>query len=117
MRDCFNCFLKFFLSILCIILFSSKTKGQNNSTLRILVTSQSEGTPFIGANVILRTQKKQNKEYEIVDAGVTDKDGFQEFREISAGQYQLQVSFVGYEEYHTIVNLKEGQTQVKQIRL
>lgn len=89
--------------------------AQANANLRVLVISEAEGTPIAGANVILQLQKQE--EYKIIKAGATDKDGFQEFRDISPGQYRLKVTFVGYKTYLQKVSLQQNQTKIEEVIL
>lgn len=118
MRCHFDLVLKSLLFVLlCVFQFSFQANAQSKSTLRVLVTSQGEGTPIMGANVILRAPETERDKYKIIDAGVTDKDGFQEFRDVPAGAYQLQVSFVGYGKYQKEIHLGEGQIRVEQVEL
>lgn len=102
-----------------IILFSNPVSvfGQGKSTLRVLITSRSEGTPVIGAHVILRDITDADTVGEISKAGVSDKDGFVELRDIEPDRYQLSVSFVGYKEVREKIRLERNQTLLRQIEL
>lgn len=92
--------------------------AQNNATLRVLVVSTEDGTPVAGANVLLLNEKQREEEQlDILHAGVTDNDGFHEFRGVAAGQYVLRISFIGHETYQDIVTLESGQTKVEQVSL
>lgn len=107
------------LAGICILFGNpSSTFAQADATLRVLVTSVDKGTPIAGANVILNSyEEKENGKYEIIEAGVTDKDGFQEFRGVSPRRYRLKISYIGYKTYREVITIEAGETQVKQIEL
>jgi len=101
---------------LCILLSVLATPGpvvaQETSTLRVLVTSGEDGGPVVGANVLLRALDGERKR-----GGVTDRDGFLEFRGVPAGRHLLRVSFVGHETYRDTLRLEGGERQVERVSL
>lgn len=118
MKNCYRCFTALLLTIALGLFLPLQLLAQDGATLRVLVTSGEDGTPIIGANVVLRSwSEKVNGNYKIVDAGVTDEDGFVEIRDVSPNQYRLKVSFVGHETYQQPVQLRSGQTKVQQVTL
>ena len=89
-------------------------KAESDAVLRVIVTSQDDGNPVIGANIILSLpEDPDNIQY----AGSTDNDGFLELRGISPDEYQLQVSYIGYETYQDEIQLDQEQTKVRQIAI
>lgn len=89
--------------------------AQDRSTLRVVVISESDGTPITGANVLLMDD--ESDEAELIDAGVTDTDGFTELNRIDAGTYYLQISFVGHDTYREWVTLNEGEREIVRVYL
>lgn len=55
------------------------------------ITQKINGQALFGANVVL----KSDRQYVVP----TDRNGFFEFRNVKAGEYTIEVSFVGYELY------------------
>lgn len=78
-----------------------------NSTLRVLVISEQEGTPVAGATVLLT-----GPEADTLHVGVTDADGFQEFTGITPRIYQIHISFIGYETHREHISLEPGEMRV-----
>lgn len=65
------------------------------------VSSAEEGTPLTGASVVLKQTSK----------GVaTDEEGNFTFNNLPAGNYLLQVSFIGYHTYEQSIDLQEDVT-------
>ena len=79
--------------------------GQDASTLRVVVMSEADGTPLQGASVALLDPDDD----EMRTAGATNADGFQELRNLTPGQYVLEVSHIGFETYRTTVQLEAGR--------
>ena len=77
------------------------------STLRVLAISEAEGTPVVGATVMLT-----EPDADTLHVGVTDADGFQEFSNIAPQTYRIHISFIGYETYRELITLEPGLTKV-----
>jgi len=84
------------------------SKAQD-ATLRVLVTSEAEGTPVIAATIILTEPEEGG---DTLKVGVTDRDGLAEFNRISPGSYGILVSFVGYATHRGTVNLQPGEIKI-----
>lgn len=87
---------------------------QGDGIIRLIVNSEVDGSPIIGATVILRTKEDDQ---EIAYGGSTNIDGFVELRGIAADAYLLEVSYIGYETYTEEIELAENQRLVKQVRI
>lgn len=81
--------------------------GQDDATLRVIVTSEEDGNPILGANLILK-----NTEGDTLYTGTSDTDGFLEFSEIEAREYELTISYIGYQTHSETVILAESETQI-----
>ncbi|MEZ4963143.1 MAG: TonB-dependent receptor [Saprospiraceae bacterium] len=81
-----------FLSFLCSMAFASKETGK--ITGKVLGT---EGEPLPFANILLHSMKDSS----LVKAEYTEDDGSFELLNIAAGEYWVNVSFVGLPEYNT----------------
>lgn len=105
--------LRSYLKTIVVLIFLVLTIGveaqaQQNATLRVLVTSENEGTPVIAATLILKSETTG----DTLKVGVTNRDGFFEFNKLNAGSYILQVSFVGYQTFQGTVTLRNGEIKV-----
>jgi TonB-linked SusC/RagA family outer membrane protein len=78
------------------------SQGSGSLQVRGNVKSES-GEPLSGASVTLRGTKS---------GGVTDSHGQFEIRGVSAGNYVLQVSFVGYQVYETDISVSTDLTGI-----
>ena len=77
-----------------------------NSSVRGIVTADTDGLPLQGVNVVLRN-----------DAGaffgaVTDADGFYALTRVPAGTYRIQVSFIGFQSIDNQLILNPGDSQI-----
>ncbi len=61
------------------------------------VTEKSTNTPLAGANVVLKAHKTR--------VVATDNEGHFAFTNLAAGEYQLQVSYVGYQSFQQTINI------------
>lgn len=77
------------------------------ATLRVVVVSETEGTTKPGANILLTEPQG-----DTLHTGVTDANGFREFLNIKAREYQIHISFIGYETYRDIFTLAAGETRI-----
>lgn len=100
------------LALFPLFAWPTQVAAQENATLRVLVTSEEDGTPAVGANVVL-----QDPTGEQETGGVTDRDGFLEFRGISSGRHLLRVSFVGHKTYRDTLVLEAGERRVERVAL
>ena len=108
-------FLAAIAGILCL---PHSLMAQGNSILRVVVTSQEDGNPIAGAQVVLKEYTgSEGEKGEILNAGVTGSDGLQEFSELKAKTYRLEVTFVGYETHEEVLEIEQGERIVKQVAL
>jgi len=76
------------------------------AALRGFVTNQSDGAPLPQATVVLRDSTG------VVEATVTDGDGFYQIVDVSPAQYRLEVSYVGFEAHRDTLRLRAGSKTV-----
>lgn len=81
--------------------------GQDEATLRVIVTSEEDGNPVLGANMILKSPDE-----DTLHVGTSDTDGFNEFSNIKAKEYRLAISYIGYQTHREQVSLEPGETRV-----
>lgn len=94
----------------------AQAQEQDEATLRLLVTSESDGNPVVGANVLLFSEAEDREDSERY-TGATDSDGYLQFSEVPPGSYELQISFVGHENYTKRISLPAGEQVVERVAL
>lgn len=108
---------KYILSIKLILILCLSLKAQT-SDIQIKVITEAENEPLMGATVY----------FEVLEKGaVTNFDGVVEFTEIPNGQYQIIISFLGFETLETTIQvpsktellfkLKEGGNELDEVVL
>jgi len=84
---------------------SNKVKNQNSeNTIQGYVFKSDSRIPLSGANVILKS--KDGSDY----GSSSDKDGFFFIKTISPGDYEIFITFIGYEDYSETVNIEMNNT-------
>lgn len=79
-----------------------------SSTLSGFVYDEESGETLIGAVVAVRAAKKGK---------VTNRNGFYAITGIAAGEYEVDVSYVGYEKFVTNITFKNGKAERLDVRL
>ena len=108
---------RYILSIKLILILCLSLKAQT-SDIQIKVITEAENEPLMGATVY----------FEVLEKGaVTNFDGIVEFTEIPNGQYQIIISFLGFETLETTIQvpsktellfkLKEGGNELDEVVL
>ncbi|WP_298475513.1 TonB-dependent receptor [uncultured Maribacter sp.] len=92
---------KYIWSIKLIVILCLSLKAQT-SNIQIKVYSEIENEPLIGATVYFKTLEK---------GAITNFNGIAEFKEIPDGQYQIVISFLGFETLETTIQLP-GETSI-----
>ena len=95
---------------LCISPFSvlnAEGVEDGNSNIKGTIVT-SEGLPAVGVTVSLKETKRNT---------VTDDDGNFHFKNIAAGEYEIEVHLVGYDAIEKEVNVEEGKTAFVHLRL
>ena len=87
------------------MLGASPVFGQSTS-VRGIVTAAADGLPLQGVNVVLR--HSDGRFY----GAVTDGDGIYAITRVSAGVYQIRVSFIGFEVVEEELVLAAGDTRI-----
>jgi hypothetical protein len=77
-----------------------------DAVVRGFITDASSGRPLVNANVVLQDATG------IVQAAITDANGFYQLSAVEPGQYALRVSFVGYETERDTLRLSAGTRTV-----
>lgn len=85
----------------------------DDATLRILLISDEDGNPIIGASVTLTEPDGD----QFLHAGTTNNDGFREFSGIEPGEYRLEISYIGFETHSEIISLEPGDLKVNRVTL
>ena len=84
---------------------SNKVKNQNSeNTIQGYVFKSDSRIPLSGANVILKS--KDGSDY----GSSSDKDGFFFIKTISPGDYEIFITFIGYEDYSETVKIEINNT-------
>lgn len=84
---------------------SNKVKNQNSeNTIQGYVFKSDSRIPLSGANVILKS--KDGSDY----GSSSDKDGFFFIKTIYPGDYEIFITFIGYEDYSETVNIEMNNT-------
>lgn len=97
------------LFLICLFILPTELIAQSNqSTLRVIVISESDGTTIIGATVLLTEPDDDT----ILHAGVTDAYGFIEFSNIPAQTYEIRISYIGLETNVSTLTLEPGLTRI-----
>ncbi|PWN05260.1 TonB-dependent receptor [Rhodohalobacter mucosus] len=98
--------------LICLLLFQGIVYAQNSSVLRLIVL-ESGGQPVVGANVLLY----ENGQDQYTGYGVTNRDGFVEFRNLEAGEYQIRTTYIGFEPFERSYELSGEEIRVERITL
>lgn len=102
----FLCFLLFGI----FVEFAEAQSGQ--AALRVFAISEDDGNPIVAANVLLTVP-----EGDTLRAGATDNYGFIQFSGIDAGEYEVHVSYIGFNTHRNILALTGGETTVYRAEL
>ena len=76
--------IKSLLCFLILICLSNISIAQDTGIVRVVVLSQDDGNPIIGANAVLYSPDIESP--EIISAGATDLDGLHQFQRVPAGE-------------------------------
>ncbi len=108
-------FFIFFLILAGII--PLQTRAQQRGLLRVIVYSEEDGNPLLGANVLLYKPDLDQPQSKFRFGGSTDDNGFVAFRDIIPGKYMLKISFIGYQTYSESLSLKAGDIKIVEVTL
>ena len=78
--------------------------GQENGSISGSVLDQTNGDPLAFASILLK-----NKEGHVLTGTITDGNGVFQFTELTAGEYLLEIEFIGYTTQQIPVELVTGQ--------
>ena len=100
--------LLFLLCITCISFSFIHAEGDDGTShIRGNIVTN-EGLPAVGVTISLKDTKRN---------AVTDEDGNFQFKNIKGGDYQIEVSLIGYESISKRVSVEEGKTIHVKLRL
>lgn len=80
------------------------TASAQTAVLRGFVTSESDGQPLPGVNVLLESDDG------LQNGAATNSDGFYAFSRLDPGTYYLRASFIGFETYFDTLQVEAGIT-------
>lgn len=92
--------MKNIIKILTLLAFISSNALAQTGSIRGFVYEKSSGEPVIFTNVYLKGTS--------IGAS-TDVNGFYQILKVPAGNYQLMVSYLGYDTLHKEINIKAGE--------
>lgn len=93
----FSCYLLFFVVLLATSPGSARAQGAIEGT----VTAAGEGTPLVGANVVIQ---------ELNQGGAVDADGRYVISDVPAGTHVVEAHYVGYQPQAQPVTVARGDT-------
>ena len=83
-----------------------------NNRINGRVVDDNDASPLVGVTLVLFDSSKEQ-----VKGGITDTDGRFELKEVEAGDYVLQCSYVGYEPFTIVLKQLERNMDLGEIRL
>lgn len=103
----FRSCLSVLLTVLLVTLAANVSYSQSRSaSITGRVVDQSPTTPLPGANIVLRDPNTGQHRY----GASTDSTGSFALRDVSPGEYQVVVSFVGYKRHAARLRIAAGET-------
>ena len=97
--------MKYLLSSLLFLLFSGIILAQNTVSFEV---KEESGEPLIGASVVIEGT---------TDGTITNTDGIARFDNLSNGEIEFVISFVGYEEKEIELSFPESNNKVIEVEL
>ncbi len=97
--------------ILAFILISLSTQAQN-LTISGLVMGTEDNEPLTGAFIEATNQKSGEKKETL-----TNEEGRFRLQNLEKGAYNIQISFLGYQNYETVVTINDQQVRLGRIQL
>jgi len=104
------------IKFLALMLMPVVVTGQSGSLFRVLVFSDEDGLPVAGANVVLY-KIADGEAGDIASVDITNRDGFSEIRNIEAGSYLLNVTFIGFETFEEALTFESGDRKERRVYL
>lgn len=104
------------LFCLLFTLIPFNVSAQSESFLRILVISDDDGNPVLGATALL-FDPQIGEDSPFIHAGVTNRDGLTEFRGVAPGKYLLVIRYIGHTTYRNEIDITPGSRENMRIML
>ena len=102
--------MKAMIMLISMLLVQSMAMADNRINGRIV--DDKDVTPLVGVTVVLFDSSNEQ-----VKGGITDLEGRFELKEVEAGDYVLQCSYVGYEPFTIVLKQLERNMDLGEIRL
>ena len=102
--------MKAMIMLISMLLVQGVAMADNRINGRIV--DDKDVTPLVGVTVVLFDSSN-----ELVKGGITDLEGRFELKEVEAGDYVLQCSYVGYEPFTIVLKQLERNMDLGEIRL
>lgn len=99
------------VTLITLFLLALAPATASAQVVRGFITDASDGEPLEGATVVLR------QDTTLVAGSATDRDGFFALSRFPTGQYQLAVTFIGYEQIIDTVRVAQGEILLRNYRL
>lgn len=108
-------YLSFFIGVITLAFGSFFQATAQDGLLRIVVLSEEDGSPMVGANVLIYHPEDEN---ELLYNCVTNPTGFCEIRDITPNtELELQISYVGFVDYAEQFFLEPNERRTIRIEL
>lgn len=88
--------------------------AQDSALLRVVVLSDDDGTPVTGANLLMYDEHEED---ELIKAGVSNRDGFHEFRDIQPDTYIIKIRYIGFQTHEERLAFQSGERKELRIYL
>ena len=89
------------LSLLCAALFTCISLQAQNGTIKGTVKDAESGEALVGANVVIAGTSQ---------GAATDASGMYTIADVKPGEYALEVTYTGFQNFKKIVVVRVGQT-------
>ena len=97
---------------------SQQIFGQDEAVLRVVVISEDDGRPLVGANVLIFGEGQDIGEDQPYHFAVSNRDGFAEIRGLNAGtDYRLRVTSVGFIPYLEEFSLVSEERRIIRVEM
>ena len=102
--------MKTMMMLISLLLVQGMAMANNRINGRVV--DNNDASPLMGVTLVLFDSSKEQ-----VKGGITDTDGRFELKEVEAGDYVLQCSYVGYEPFTIVLKQLERNMDLGEIRL
>ena len=108
-------YVKILIGCLLLLFSFGELQAQEEALLRIVVISETDGSPLVAANVLIYDPEQEN---ELLYNCVTNPTGFCEIRDIEVGrELELRISYVGFSSYSEVLVFEQGERKTLRVEL